>query len=563
MGIILKSIEFFDPPFRKFKNIKINIAERITVFSGHNGVGKSTLLGLLTNASGLTLARYKTYFDKRYISPIEDAFYLSPTSDFKIDKNEKANFNIAYEVDGLELIKRCNITKNKDDNEERIKRLRIHPRTLIYENDKEKLGSAGKVSLPTIYIGMSRMFPIGENEDEQIERPSHRMHHEDILFTNECFSEIFNITIEEKNKINAYSIKDVKKKSKIADLGYDPLCISLGQDSISIILMALASFNKLKRELGDQYQGGILAIDELEAGLHPRAQIKLINLLKNRCKNLKLQLLITTHSLTIIKEIIKHEKNSVDKINYLMNSDSPILLTDASYLKIKNDMLSNPLLGDNANPILKIYFEDDEAIFLFKNIINYLNLDINEKYGIKTELINTKLGCQQLFHLSSADAEFGGTIIVFDNDVLSSESSRTIIKNNKNFIVLPSDLSFNENTKSTLRNPEAIIFNFLNKLVEKTNDNYEDFWYASVHYGYSTDSIKEIYQEFLNNNYDREKNKPLFNHHKQYFDKVEIIKYWCKENESEVNKMAEDLDKAIKYCSFKKHGIKAGLASPA
>lgn len=544
--IKLKSIKFETIAFRKFRNFEMSIADRITVIAGHNGIGKSTLLGVLTNASALKSVKYKTYFDKPFRSPIEDVFFLSPQSDFEDNPKKKPNFIITYELDGEPLKKRCNVSDNDDG-----KRLRIHPRTIVIKNGKETTGSAAKVPIPTVYIGMSRMYPIGENEDEQIERPSHKMHTEDIIFANECFSEIFNIDIKDKSRISAYSIKDVKKKSKVAELGYDPLCISLGQDSISVILQALASFNKLKRELGDEYNGGILAIDELEAGLHPRAQIKLVNVLKNRCKRLNLQLLVTTHSLTIIKEIATQDLNKVDAVNYFMNSDSPILLTDVSYIRIKNDMLSNPFLEENSSPILKFYFEDEEAKFFFEKILKYKELDLAVEYGIQPVLINTKLGCQQLFHLSFADSEFGGTVIVFDNDVLSSEKSRSNIENNKNFVSLPSDKSFDSNTSSVLRSPEAIIFNFLKKLIDKVDQNYEDYWYASTNqHGFSTDSVRDIYQQFEQNNYDREKNKPLFNRHKLYFDRVEIVAHWCRENEAEVSAMINALDQAIKYCNF-------------
>ena len=55
---------------------------------------------------------------------------------------------------------------------------------------------------------------------------------------------------------------------------------------MSSIITAFASFNKLKREQGDNYNGGILLIDEIDAGFHPRAQIKLIKLMKEEAKKI-------------------------------------------------------------------------------------------------------------------------------------------------------------------------------------------------------------------------------------------------------------------------------------
>lgn len=49
----IKSISFGDIPFRMFRNLTINISERLTVIAGHNGIGKSTLLGLIANGSEL------------------------------------------------------------------------------------------------------------------------------------------------------------------------------------------------------------------------------------------------------------------------------------------------------------------------------------------------------------------------------------------------------------------------------------------------------------------------------------------------------------------------------
>jgi len=45
----VKSLMFGSPPFRKLGNINIEFADRLTLIAGHNGIGKSTILGLIAN----------------------------------------------------------------------------------------------------------------------------------------------------------------------------------------------------------------------------------------------------------------------------------------------------------------------------------------------------------------------------------------------------------------------------------------------------------------------------------------------------------------------------------
>lgn len=64
--IKLKSLEIFSNGVRRLKDIKLEFAERLTIIAGHNGVGKSTILGLVASASGLTSAKIeKTKIEKK------------------------------------------------------------------------------------------------------------------------------------------------------------------------------------------------------------------------------------------------------------------------------------------------------------------------------------------------------------------------------------------------------------------------------------------------------------------------------------------------------------------
>ncbi|WP_370854705.1 AAA family ATPase [Megasphaera sp.] len=57
--------------------------------------------------------------------------------------------------------------------------------------------------------------------------------------------------------------------------------------------------------LTEDYSSGILCIDEIDVSLHPDAQQRLIDLLDKLSSELNLQIIISSHSLVIIKEILK------------------------------------------------------------------------------------------------------------------------------------------------------------------------------------------------------------------------------------------------------------------
>ncbi|KAA8788083.1 ATP-binding protein, partial [Lactobacillus crispatus] len=80
------------------------------------------------------------------------------------------------------------------------------------------------------------------------------------------------------------------------------------------IIEAVLSFEMLKKQLGKSYIGGILAIDEIDATLHPAAQNRLIDWLLKKSKELKLQIVFTTHSLTLLEHLSHIQKNHSEDI---------------------------------------------------------------------------------------------------------------------------------------------------------------------------------------------------------------------------------------------------------
>lgn len=603
----LKKISFDEKGFRKLKNIEIPIAPYITAIAGHNGIGKSTILGLIANCSGLSKGE-KSFFGKVFQSNFQEAFHLDYFKDYEnyhINGTKKADtpkvtvqYHVETNQDGsfIELNKICAVSIQKHAIKERlyknhmikvpedkhidpnhsldledfdnnslsssseplinIWRLRIIPRTQQLPNTPEievldeKLKGAGKMPIPTLYLGMSRMTPIGEFDAELIDKKTIRkMNGEDKNFIVNSFKDVLYFD-ESNNEITAHSFSSSKKSSYLPSFPYHSFTVSLGQDSLSSIVTALASFNYLKRTSPQTYSGGILVIDEVDAGLHPRAQEKLINLLHIQARKLNLQIILTTHSLTVIKTILSKNEHPGEKVNdvvYLQDSNFPRIMENPTYTKIKNDMLVLAPLEDKPETI-KLYFEDDEALFFFKQILKYKNIIHDKDYfGKELELISLSVGCNILLDLHKGDSYFQSVILIPDNDVFSSESNRKTIEENPNICPLPNDSTFTDNTRHTERNPEMILYRFLQRKLEGHNDN---FW-KQMPGAYTSDYVRDRVMT-LTSNSNRDKNKKWFQDNVNFIEKSGIIEKWCGENEKQVDMFLERIVEAVNIVSCSK-----------
>ena len=74
--IQVKSLTFGKPPFRKLGNINIEFADRLTLIAGHNGIGKSTILGLVANTFGIARGGPKSYFGEPFFANIYRFVFL-------------------------------------------------------------------------------------------------------------------------------------------------------------------------------------------------------------------------------------------------------------------------------------------------------------------------------------------------------------------------------------------------------------------------------------------------------------------------------------------------------
>lgn len=450
MGLKLVSVDIEN--FRSFHNVKFNAGRKITAISGQNGVGKSNLVSLIASGSGLTRkANLGNNFQPEFYS-----FFNIDT----IENYSQYSLYLTYEEPG----KSGNVVKKltfKDDTATK-RGIRIIPRTSNYgmnigykdaENQAKTnfgVGGAARIPVPTIYLSISRLYPLGERKDTVTVTPVKKTNK---LYQKEAdakFREWYNFVIPGSIKSDATLSMVEKKTSSRASLYMDmertpTLSQSVGQDNIGNIISALVDVYILSKQ-PDDYTGAIICIDEVEVSLHPDTQLRLLSLFNKLSDELDIQFVVSTHSLTILKELLKkQEKSGRDfSVIYLKNPSAPMVTQHRSYELLKADLLGQTTF-DRPKP--KIYFEDEVGQHIFQMLVSSLNQQCetldngNELRGQGTPMDTTllkgkikhfeglrniesnliqmvmKLGCEELLKIATKDATyFGRVIFLLDGD---------------------------------------------------------------------------------------------------------------------------------------------------
>ncbi|ULR90910.1 ATP-dependent nuclease [Comamonas sp. B21-038] len=571
-SISIKELSFSENKFRKLKSISIPIANRITIIAGHNGIGKSTILALLAHPSGLTSRKYKSYFGKTYQANFNQIIHIDFIDDFQSKLGPPKTLSepsVTYTINKTDsLTKACRLGP-RDKTEARIVARTIKPSTKSFTSSDKSItvGPAQKVPLPTIYLGMTRLLPLGEAEEGSASSAALNAHPDD----SKLISEFINNVIPGSNTTPAnVTIQKISNTGKISGQpkhAFDARCVSVGQDSLGSIALALASFQKLKREW-DNYPGGLLIIDEIDSGLHPHAIGSLARHLKKLARNLGLQIIATTHSPRLIEAIHPesepHNKNPLDAIIYIRDTASPKLLKSPTLSQIINDMnLIPPGVKLIAPPNLKVYFEDDEAKSIFSAIATNEYIDnLGAELGISIQPLPLGLGCGNLSSLSAHDSYFKSVVIILDADSKVDANNPL----HANIALLPGDsysapLIGNENKDIVDKPlaPERSLLQFILNIINLPDENestLENLGLIDV----TTDQLKEHLLDgettILSK---REQTKKWWKEKYELISKWGLISEWVKRRPDEAEKFRADFEKAI--AAAIPH-LKAGQANP-
>lgn len=466
--IKVKSLEFSHPPFRKLGNFTIEFADRLTLIAGHNGIGKSTILGLVANTFGFAeKSGPKSYLGELFYANIERIVYLALEEVAKSQEHPAAAPMVTAKLGEITIRKRCSMTQRSA-----WKRARVVPRTFD-KAEGDPVGQDAKVPLPTIYLGVKRLASIGEADEGDIVSTKFDMESLDSQLMVDFVNSVI-LGLQVTDEVTHQSIKGWKKKT--AQPGYqshDALAVSIGQDSLASIATALASFNRLKRELGDDYPGGLLVIDELDVGFHPHAIDRLVKALKKYADRLHLQIIATTHSPRLIEVVHPQgggNANSPDAVIYLLDTKHPRLAEDQSLVAILEDMAQRQdekVITERRKPALCIYFEDAEGAQFCESLLSPAKkAALGRKYGVRIKLVPLGVPGSNLIKLPEKDPIFNNRVLIVDADIIISRKAAE----RGNSLKLPCT----KGASGTDRSPENTIKKFLQAVIEAPNGPLHD-----------------------------------------------------------------------------------------
>ncbi len=421
--MLIKKIEI--EKFRAFENVSFELGKRLTAISGRNATLKTTVLGMLGQPFTISNKEHPMYGCKtidgyNFKSQFKEKFKISPEHDIIGEHKWKLIFR--KPIEGREYFSVSSIARKQSGKAP----------TLRFWNSESRASGAGYVQLPVYYLSLSRLFPIGESGKTTSVAPE--LTAEELKYCINNYRTILSIqNIQGTPSVGLEKGSASKTYTGVSDDVHDIFTNSAGEGNIVKIILAVLSFKRLKEQFPNDYKGGILLIDELDATLYEFSQEKLVEYLWNAASDNKLQIVFTTHSHKILKTVGKlQRKEFLNKGNQYPASsyDAAIVYIKPEYFPgkrvvIPKNIMSSSELNDSLNDIslsvpdsrskVSIYCEDERAAsfarFLLKESLG-INLDLYMNF------VDINLGWTNYVQLYSKKVpEFRNNIILLDGDV--------------------------------------------------------------------------------------------------------------------------------------------------
>lgn len=453
--------------FRALNNVEVEFGDSITVVCGKNGTSKSSILGIAAQIFS---------FEKDYASDQDISFRQIAGGTFKSQYSEHFRISNQFDQPGSMVVNielHDGYTDQAATAKLELMKRGKSPRPVVRNNSTVNKGdnASRNFTHPVIFLSLKRLYPIADRNYQVI----------DFDYLNKHKQEFIGLTNELLNRQSSLATGTEGTISSAVAHGdnYDQESVSAGEDNAGQIILALMSFRKLKEEYAG-YKGGLLLIDEADAGLFPTAQINLLKILDRECKSLNLQVVMTSHSPTLIEYAHGQSQQYRRKYKtvYLSNTFGGVqVMQDWSWTKISADINTTTVAAgaDDRLPKINVYFEDREAADFYAALMNRQPV---KKFT--APLPDITLGCSNYLQLiDKGISEFSErSIICLDSDTAQQVGR----KKQKTVVVLPGSLP-----------PDQLIFEHLYNL--PANDL---FWQNGLQFTRDvfTNAAAEVIREF-------------------------------------------------------------------
>ncbi|ELY3422529.1 AAA family ATPase [Cronobacter sakazakii] len=556
--------------FRGLKNIDIEFGSRLTVICGKNGTSKSTILGIvaqifsfsrdLTKDPVANLTIYKTLTNKLFKSSFKEHFRLSE------------EFDVAGSMDVGITVFDATVNKTLDklslglyESKDRTK-----ARAVLRGNDGiDGRNTSRNITHPVIFLSLARLLPITLRSDYSTR---------DVQYITDNKEEIRAMNNQLLLKNNGSSVTATKgtiDSMVVHGDNYDHESVSVGEDNVGQIIQAIFSFKRLSETYPD-YHGGILLIDEADAGLFPAAQLELVKILAKVAKSYDLQIIMTSHSPLIIEDIYHRslQDEKAFKTVYLTDTFGDIKTkNNLSWAEINADLhVETVKISDKINlPKANVYFEDKEGYDFFKQII--VDRKINK---ILNPLGNINISCSAILDLMARKIpEFTTkSLIVLDGDVEKDNSDNAKkAKKERNLCLLPHELPPDQMIFEFMYNlpPDDVFWENRNRFTKAVFTRVGAEIISNLKLGHMPIDLKESITAYQGSN----KNiagrvRTMFKdfaHSAEFRSLVEgpvkynPYRYWAKRHPLLVDRYRHKFIKSLKYIMVSGHGVDSALIS--
>lgn len=535
--------------YRKIKDLDFDFINGINILSGTNGTCKTSLLHIVSNSFQAVTKTCSWLQDSNCLDIIKKVNGITNPKIESLTKGDKQHNDPTNGHKGtifeIEYFNRDPLSFRKHDS-------KINNRYAI-KPYYQKGTHDSLPYCPVIYLGLARLFPFGEFPDDAVEgikKSLPMIYQQEIA---ELYNSFTHMTISSSAP---QKMGDIKVRSDFLSnvTGVDSNTISAGEDNLFILLTALVSLKYYYQCIQSNNEiESILLIDELDATLHPSFQFKLLELFRKYSRDYKIQVIFTTHSLSLLEFALKKKDNIIyliDNITGVHKMLSPDIYKIRMFL---HDETKDDIYTSNVIPV---FTEDNEARVFLKILLDYYENNIVEFASVRRffHLVDANIGATNLVNIFSDTYLLKSTMqsmCILDGDQKQKKDYEKYI------IVLPG-----------VGSPEKLIMDYSIQLYDNddpfwTNDTIISLNYGKVNYLNSRkpdiDGISQKLQELRNasestHGVEREMRKKVFIKHERFFEL--LFKHWVNnpEHKEEIMKFYDDL-----HIMFRKvsefHGI--------